>query len=164
MKPRDETLTAEQLRELLEYRAGELVWLVPRTNNKVKIGDVAGSLHRDGYVYISINRRLYLRSRLVWLWHHGSWPTNCIDHINRVTDDDRIENLRDVTNQQNRFNTGARGYYWHKPTQKWLARIRVNGKSIHIGYYDTKEEARAAYLAAKAIYHVIDSPVRALAI
>jgi hypothetical protein len=45
-----------------------------------------------------------------------------------------------------------------------MAYIKVNRKQIHLGYYDTKEEARAAYLAAKAIYHVIDSPVRALAI
>ena len=154
MRRRDETLTAEQCRELLEYRAGEMVRLVA-TSNAVKVGDVAGSLKRDGYVYICVKGRRYFRSRLVWLMHTGSWPTNHIDHINRIKTDDRIENLRDVTHQQNHFNTGAKGYYWNKASQKWLTQIMVNGKSIHIGYYDTEAEASAAYLAAKLIYHVI---------
>ena len=154
MRRRDETLTAEQCRELLEYRVGVLYWLVA-VARRVKVGDVAGCLKRDGYVYISVKNRPYKRSRLVWLMHTGSWPTNHIDHINRDRSDDRIENLRDVTHQQNHFNTGARGYCWDKRRQKWMAYIMVNGKQIHLGYYDAEAEARAAYEAAKEIYHLI---------
>jgi hypothetical protein len=64
--------------------------------------------------------------------------------------------VRDVTHQENHFNTDARGYSWNKAAQKWLTQIGVNGKSIFLGYYDTEVEASAAYEAAKLIYHVIE--------
>ena len=65
-------------------------------------------------------------------------------------------NLREVTKQQNQHNrTRAKGYYWDKARNKWQAQIRINGKQINLGYYDLEHEARAAYLAAKAIYHKI---------
>jgi hypothetical protein len=61
-----------------------------------------------------------------------------------------------VTNQQNHFNeTKAKGYCWHKPAKKWMAYIRLNGKGKNLGYYDTEDEARQAYLDAKKIYHII---------
>jgi hypothetical protein len=78
-----------------------------------------------------------------------------IDHINRNRADNRIINLREVTNQENCFNQKAKGYYWSKKHKKWRGQIVLNGKKAHLGLFDTEEEARQAYLQAKEIYHKI---------
>ena len=78
-----------------------------------------------------------------------------IDHRNGIKTDDRISNLRNITNQHNTFNTNCKGYYYHKPSKKYQAVIYLNGKTIYLGSFDTKEDARKAYLDAKPKYHVI---------
>ena len=79
-----------------------------------------------------------------------------IDHIDHDKLNNNIENLRIVSNQQNQFNRKApKGYYFNKQNQKYRAKIQLDNKSIHIGYYTTEEEAREAYLRAKEVYHVI---------
>jgi hypothetical protein len=79
-----------------------------------------------------------------------------LDHINGIRNDNRIENLRSVTRQQNQWNrTTAKGYYWDKVKNKWRAELKLNRKKIYLGMFNTEEEARNAYLAAKQIYHVI---------
>lgn len=76
------------------------------------------------------------------------------DHIDHNTLDNRRSNLRIVSNQQNNFNRkNPRGYYWNKHTRKYHASIGINGKKIHLGYFQTTREARSAYLRAKEIYH-----------
>ena len=94
--------------------------------------------------------------------HHFAWWSTyneCVyelDHINSIRNDNRIENLRSVTRQQNQWNRlTAKGYYWDKVKNKWTSRIRLNGKKIYLGLFNTEEEAHKAYLAAKQIYHVI---------
>ena len=76
------------------------------------------------------------------------------DHIDRNGLNNQKENLRVVTNQQNAFNQNAKGYTFNKPMQKFQAKIKLNGKQIHLGYFETASEAREAYLEAKKIYHV----------
>lgn len=84
-------------------------------------------------------------------------PKIKVDHIYHNTLDNRKENLRLVTNQENSFNSkDAKGYYWHKRDKKWAAYIGINGKNIFLGGYNTEEEARNAYLRAKEIYHGIN--------
>jgi len=77
------------------------------------------------------------------------------DHIDGKRSNNSRSNLREVTKQQNNMNTRAKGYYWHKAVGKWRAYIGLNGKTIHLGYFDIEAEAREAYLSAKAKYHVI---------
>jgi len=78
------------------------------------------------------------------------------DHINHNTLDNRKCNLRSVTNQQNSFNRNdPKGYSYHKQSGKFHARIMVNGKTKSLGYYETTDNARKAYLHAKNIYHVL---------
>jgi hypothetical protein len=96
--------------------------------------------------------------RLAWYLHYGSLPNNSIDHIDGNRSNNKIDNLRDVTNQQNQWNrTTAKGYVWRKFANKFHARIRLNGRQIHLGYFHTEQEARNAYLKAKEIYHVINA-------
>lgn len=112
-----------------------------------------------GYVHIQTlckkNRIEILGHQYAWYMYYGSVPNNFIDHINRNPSDNRIENLRIVTPQQNTFNTNAKGYYFHKPSQKYLSRIILDGKSIHIGFFENEQDAHEAYLKAKKIYHKI---------
>ena len=102
-----------------------------------------------------------LEHRLVWKLAHPDWdifdtsPDNLIDHYNRNRRDNSLENLHVVTSQQNAFNTDAKGYCWDKMAGKWRAKIYLNNKSIHLGYFENEEDAHNAYLAAKAIYHII---------
>ncbi len=77
-----------------------------------------------------------------------------VDHINGDTLDNRRANLRCVSRQDNQWNrVKAKGYSWHTSSQAWLARIRVDGKLLHLGAFSTEKEALAAYLAAKERYH-----------
>ena len=96
--------------------------------------------------------------RLAWFLHYETLPINSIDHIDGNRSNNRIENLRDVTSQQNQWNrTTAKGYTWHKPANKFMAYIKINRKFKNLGYYTTEQEARNAYLKGKEKYHVINA-------
>ena len=154
-------LTAEYLRSVLHYdhATGIFTWKV-RTANSVKAGDRAGSLGGDGYLLIGVQSRVHSAHRLAWLYVYGTWPNDQIDHINRNRSDNRISNLREVTNKQNMQNAGKYshntsghpGVSWHKRDSKWVACIMHNQKSIHLGYFTNIEESIAARKAAEKIY------------
>lgn len=153
------TLIHARLLELLSYdpRTGRFTRLVTTSSN-AKIGSIAGSDHKTGYRYICIDGGYYKEHRLVWFYVHGSWPDGPLDHVNNDPGDNRIENLRPATNRQNAANAVLRhdnrfGNKGIKPMRgRWQARIGANG-AIHLGTFDTKEEAAAAYAgAARALY------------
>ncbi len=115
----------------------------------------------NGYIRcsIGINSKIFgiYGHRFIFYVFYGKLPENHIDHINGDKSDNRITNLRDVTIQENHKNrTTAKGYYWNKRDKKWYAKIALNYKIIHLGYFDSEVEARQAYLDAKKIYHKID--------
>lgn len=130
-----------------------------KTWNLRYAGGVAGNLNPQGYRLIAVIDRQYLAHRLAWLMVHGAWPTNQIDHINGDRDDNRIENLRDVTGAENARNrrlqadnaTGRTGVtaYPFQGQLRFVARIRVGGKLHHLGYFATVEEAAEARRAAE---------------
>lgn len=154
-------LTADTLRSVLHYdqETGIFTWKVS-TSNRVKVGAVAGCPDGRGYLMIRVQSRLYLAHRLAWLYVSGTWPTDQLDHVNRVRTDNRIENLREVTNKQNGQNkskssnntSGHTGVYWHKSYSKWQACIKHNQKLIHLGYFTDIEDAIAARKAAEKLY------------
>ena len=162
MSKSNSTLTAERLREVLDYdpETGVFVWRI-RTSNCVKVGDVAGGLRLDGYFAIGLDGRTYLAHRLAWLWVHGHWPQYGIDHIDGDVENNRITNLRDVdqsTNMQNVkkacVNNKTSGLLGSHPSgKKWRAQITVGGKIHYLGTFDTQELAYAAYLGAKRLFH-----------
>lgn len=163
MKPKEEALTVERLRELLDYspETGEFRWRVSPSNS-VSSGSVAGAPDRKGYWYIQIAGARYLAHRLVWLYVNAVWPKEQIDHVNCTRADNRITNLREATPTENGENirhaktnssTGLLGVSWYKRTGKFTAKIKVNGKQLHLGYFYSAEDAYAAYLVAKRKYH-----------
>ncbi len=127
--------------EYFEYKDGFLYW--KKTNRK---GKKAGCLHPTGYIQVSWKQKLWQLHRIVWLWHGNELIQGYeIDHINRNRTDNRIENLRQVTKSVN--NANRKSVYMNYCQGKWKAytsRLIGNGKQIHIGTFNTKEEAEKA--------------------
>jgi hypothetical protein len=98
-------ITREEVLEILELRLPESVfyWKVGNDRN-VKAGSKAGTLTKNGYTVIQINRNNFLAHRLVWFVTYGKFPDNHIDHIDGNPSNNRIENLRDVTHKVNHQN------------------------------------------------------------
>ena len=153
-------LTQELLKEHFEYRDGHLWWIKPRARSSVKAGKQFGS-YANGYRIGKLRGKSYYEHRLIWLYHYGEWPKDQIDHINGVRDDNRIENLREATRQQNSFNrksekdsaSNYKGVTWHKQHKKWQAQHRYRGKTYYLGLYETEEDAADAYRKATENLH-----------
>lgn len=147
-------LTQAELKSILSYDeiTGIFTWLT-RTSNRIKIGATAGARHNAGYVSIGINGELYLAHRLAWLYVHGNFPEDEIDHINGDRGNTSFANLRAATHQENICNTGMyshntsgyRGVTWRKDTNKWQAQVKEGSKHIALGCYETAELASEAY-------------------
>jgi hypothetical protein len=109
----------------------------------------------DGYRRGTVFYTNLKAHRVIWALVHGEWPADQIDHINGDPSDNRICNLRSVSNAENSRNSarpinntsGVRGVYWHQSKNKWRARI---GKNISLGYFADFDEAVAARKAAEA--------------
>lgn len=155
-------LTAEKLRETLSYdpETGEFTWMV-RLSSRRMPGQSAGTPCKNGYKHISVLGRMYYAHRLAWFYVHGEWPPECIDHINGKRSDNRIANLRLATVSQNNANSklpcsntsGFKGVVWLPKNRKWRAQIKRHRKMFHLGCFDSKEAAAAAYRAAAVGYH-----------
>ena len=115
-----------------------------------KNNELAGYRHPQGYIYISIgcNKRITAH-RLAWLYEYGELPNGVIDHINHDRADNRICNLRDVTNLENHKNrkmhskntSGATGVHFNNKNKKYRAYICVKGKRKHLGMFENLEDA-----------------------
>jgi len=127
-----------------------------------KIGEVAGSVNRDGYRYLTFAGGKYKAARLAWAYCHGSCPQHLlIDHVNRARDDDRINNLRLADDYQNSSNhpihvhnqCGVKCVYFHKQANKWCAELRHMKKRYYLGLYDRIEDAEMAVRARRVELH-----------
>jgi AP2 domain./HNH endonuclease. len=124
-----------------------------------KKGARVGYKTKIGYLSCTLDRMTSHVHRVIYIMHNGDIPEGLvIDHINGKRDDNRIENLRIVTPQENQFNRlNAKGYHWNKHNQKYLSSINgVDGVRMYLGSFDDKEDARKAYADAKAKYHIIE--------
>lgn len=152
-------LTQERLVEMFEYESK--TGMLRRRDPKRKPYPWRKIGTKGQYLATTIDGRTYYLHRLVWVYHKGTTP-KMIDHINRDTSDNRIENLRECTNAQNQYNSrrkannrsGRKGVVRHDncPGKPWQAKIVVNGKVISLGYYENIDDAAKAYARASAKY------------
>lgn len=151
--------------ERLSYdpQSGVIRWksLIRRGGN-IKVGEIAGCI-KNGYVVIHINGRAWRGHRIAWLMQTGSLPETGyeIDHIDGNRSNNSWSNLRVVNRNQNNYNTGiskanksgCKGVSYRKDTGKWLARLKLDGKIIHLGYHDSKESAIKARREGEKQFH-----------
>ncbi|WP_219847579.1 HNH endonuclease [Burkholderia multivorans] len=158
--PMNSMLTYDRAVELFRYEqeTGKLFWKKKPSNksNRIKPGDEVGNLFRgtrgNHYMQCSVDKRKYVLHRIVWLLHHGVFPSGEIDHIDGNCLNNRIENLRDVSALDNCKNlprrkdntSGVTGVTWHRKAQKWMAQAQLDGKFIYLGLFSTIEEAAQA--------------------
>lgn len=144
-------LTQSELKEYFVYERGHLK-RIKSSGPRSIIGRNFGSLHKTGYIKGKFNNKPYLEHRLIWFYHYGDWPMY-IDHINGDRSDNRVENLRVCTAQQNSFNrkgnrnvtSNYKGVYWHKRDNVWAVEYRKDGKKKFLGYYSDEVVAAKAY-------------------
>ena len=140
-------LTQDIVKSKLKYDLETGVFT--RWVEKHKRFDIAGGQQQNGYIYIKINNILYKAHRIAWLYVYGVLPDADIDHINQIKNDNRLCNLRCVTRSENQLNRGKRkdntscftGIVFHKASSKWAANISKNKKRIHLGLFDSKQDA-----------------------
>jgi hypothetical protein len=135
-------LNLETAKRLFEYlpMTGELIWKV-NLNRCDRIGKMAGYTNNEGYRRIQIYGKDYKAHRIVYLLHHGVWPSDHIDHINSNRSDNRIENLRVVNNKLNTSRrkkpinntSGFIGVCYISTRNLYVAQIGVNNKILHLG-------------------------------
>lgn len=158
-------LSPEQVKVLLDYdpASGKLYWKprpehlfsgnapMRRWNTRFSGKEAMTANHIKGYKCGNINSKLHLAHRVAWVLYYGCWP-NHIDHINGDKKDNRIENLRSVTNAENHRNmplrkdnkSGFQNVMLEKRSGKWVARARIGGKDFYIGVFPTAELAGKA--------------------
>ena len=147
------------MKQYFEYKDGELYWKIDKGAN-AKAGSLASSNAGDGYKKVVLNGKAHKVHHIVYELHHGYRPEQ-IDHINGNRADNRIENLRPATNQQNQYNaklrsdnkSGIKGVSWHKTTNKWMVSLRVDGKQKHFGLYFDIDYAKFVADAMRHKYH-----------
>lgn len=143
-------MDVDDLKQKLSYNpdTGIFHWIDPPKKGPASIGAIAGSVTIAGYRTITIDGKPYAAHRLAFLWMTGSMPILYVDHKNGIRDDNRWENLREVTQSENLQNSrlkktgksGYRGVTTHH-SGKWASKIKVNGKSIFLGLYENVEDA-----------------------
>lgn len=145
--------------ELFEYRDGQLFWKFSRVG--VSKGKRAGSFQKAlGYRRVMIDRVGHMEHRIIFLMNYGYLP-EMIDHINGTRDDNRLENIRAATCQQNQYNRKVaftnklqiKGVFFDVERNKYRAVIRINGKSKILGRFPTVEAAKLAYNEAAEKHH-----------
>lgn len=167
------------LRQLLTYdpETGKLFWLnrtsdmftdgkhsakhsCEKWNSRYAGSEAFTSVNRQGYRCGSIDNKQYKAHRIAWTIYFGCAPFDQIDHIDGNRTNNRISNLREVSNRQNSMSSalgknntsGYAGVGLDKRCGRYRAYIKVYGKQISLGYFDCPQKAHSAYVKAKLVY------------
>jgi hypothetical protein len=145
-------------REWFKYEDGKLFWAKDKTNG-IKAGNEAGCIHAaSGYRVVRLAGKLYKTHRLIWYIFNGCPGTLVIDHIDGDKLNNKIENLRAVTQKVNSRNRKDKsepytGVTYVTSRQRYVAQITVNYKNLYLGSFKTLAEAQEARKNAETIHH-----------
>lgn len=142
------------LKDILVYHpdTGVFTWKITRSPNSLE-GGLAGSIDDKGHVIINTGNRHIMAQRLAWYFTHGVWPSKPLVHINGKKDDNRIDNLKEVSrselsknsNSGRKGTTGLKGVYYNKINDSYMAIISHEGERLYLGSFKSKTEAHVAY-------------------
>lgn len=153
-------LTATFVRALLLY--DPLTGDFFKRSKKGKLVQIALAVDKFGRRQIVFGTKHYKAHRVAWLYMTGELPANHVDHIDGDASNNAFTNLRLATNKENMQNRkghtvanklGFLGVCPNGQNGKFTAQITVQGKKLHLGTFDTPEEAHEAYLDAKRKFH-----------
>lgn len=144
-------MTQDDLRRAVNYDPATGVFTWARDHGKAKIGRVAGSRNRSGYIAICIAGSKHYAHRLAFLYMDG-WMPDLVDHIDRNPGNNAWSNLRAASKSLNAINSkqrttnrsGTTGVSWHSGAGKWQAHFQRR----YLGVFASKDTAREVYLAA----------------
>jgi hypothetical protein len=152
-------ITQERLQELFHYNPETGVLTRKVTKGGQRAGSIAGNKTR-GYLQLMVDGHAGFVHRFIWLYVYGSWPSKNIDHIDGNRSNNRLSNLRDVSQALNAQNerkprsNSKSGFLGVKQCRgKWRAEICINGKTKFLGRFNKPEEAYSAYVEAKRKVH-----------
>jgi hypothetical protein len=155
------SLSHDRLLELLYYSpdTGIFTWKI--SCGRVRNEQESGWVNCSGYKKISVDGKTYTAHRLAWFYIYKKWPNGDIDHIDNNRLNNKISNLREATRSQNLQNkkmqsnntSGYIGVSYDKARDKWDARLKVFGKQICLGLFETAEEASKAYQDKASEYY-----------
>lgn len=149
--------TREFLLDVFHYdkETGILFWKNHWHKNKRYLsGREAGCVYKDNnnyYKKITLGNKNQTVHQLIWFLETGKIP-KMIDHIDGNGLNNRMSNLREVTNRENLQNRNCHrsgklvGAHFHKKENCWMSKINIGYTQIFIGRFDTQEEAHQAYL------------------
>jgi len=155
---------ADEARRLFFYHAETGLILRRVFWRGSNVGEEPGTQRTDAdgmtYRILALLGDRFMAHRVAWLLHYGVWPSLQIDHRDGNGLNNRIENLREVTNQQNAMNmklnrtstTGISGIRWHKLAKKWNVRITVQQQEIYLGLFESFEDAVRVRKEAESKY------------
>jgi hypothetical protein len=149
-------INTEYLHEIFEYKDGKLLWKIKQAN-RIDIGQEAGTDNKK-YMVIYIKSKPYMAHKLIYQMFYGQFD-GFIDHIDNNSLNNKIENLRLCTMQQNNQNraksyknkSGFKNVYLFK--KKWKVELRINKKTTHFGVFDDIELADLVAQEARNKYH-----------
>lgn len=113
-----------------------------------------------GYKKGCVFGKSYSAHRVAFLYMHGDWPINQVDHLDGDTANNKWENLEDVTAEGNGRNrkkngnntSGTTGVNWSRSNNKWEARINHKGVRKSLGLFDSLESAKLIRELAEVEY------------
>jgi hypothetical protein len=156
----------DRLHELFEYKEGYLYYkndLLDTLGRKTKItkGSKAGGIHPLGYVKMRVDGKMYMGHRIVWKMFNKDFESGTLDHINNQPADNRIENLRLATVEQNNQNARLRkdntsevkGVSWNSRDKYWTASIMVDKKRKILGNFTDLNLAKEFIELARKLMH-----------
>lgn len=155
------SISRDRLVQLLHYNevTGIFTWM-HATSNRVKVGDVAGTIGSAGYIYIKVDGLRYGAHQLAFIYMGEEVP-KVIDHVDTIPSNNAWCNLRPATHQSNSYNigitsrnkSGIKGVGWAKARSKWVAKVSVNGKQYTLGRFTSKLDAEAAAISFREKHH-----------
>ena len=158
---RKTSLTHQRLKDILHYDPETGIFTNVLRRRRALIGNRAGHLNKStGYRYLRIDGRVYREHRVAFLYQEGVFPPDQVDHINRIRTDNRFVNLQHSSYIRNGRNhplqsnntSGTVGVSWCNRDERWVAKIKIKGRTIALGYFDDKSEAIKACAAANIKY------------
>jgi hypothetical protein len=148
-------ITQAELKEKFEYDSDG--HFVRRINGKLVKEHTSRS--KGNHLVICLSNKTVRLQRMIFLYHHGYLPI-CVDHIDGNVLNNRIENLRAATFQENCLNkrakpgpSGCKNVRWSKPNKKWVVYVSVNRKQKFFGGFKDLEFADLVATEARNLYH-----------